>query len=87
MDDDTGGASEHLGISGETFFVKIRDIRNPIIAREIGLPSYVDLLQLNCEGCEYEVLESIIQQGWHTNIKTIQIATHKSLALTNLERR
>ena len=29
----------------------------------------LDLLHVNCEGCEYEMLENIIKSGLHLNIK------------------
>ena len=34
------------------------------------------LLHANCEGCEYELLESLIQAGLHWRIKTIQFGSH-----------
>ena len=36
----------------------------------------VGLLHVNCEGCEYEMLESIIKSGLHWKIKIIQFGTH-----------
>ena len=34
------------------------------------------LLHVNCEGCEYEMLENIIKAGLHWRIKIIQFGTH-----------
>ena len=36
----------------------------------------LDLLHVNCEGCEYEMLENIIKSGLHLKIKIIQFGTH-----------
>ena len=36
----------------------------------------LDLLHVNCEGCEYEMLENIIKSGLHWRIKIIQFGTH-----------
>ena len=36
----------------------------------------LDLLHVNCEGCEYEMLENIIKSGLHWKIKIIQFGTH-----------
>ena len=36
----------------------------------------LDLLHVNCEGCEYEMLENIIKAGLHWRIKIIQFGTH-----------
>ena len=36
----------------------------------------LDLLHVNCEGCEYEMLENIIQSGLHRRIKVIQFGSH-----------
>ena len=36
----------------------------------------LDLLHVNCEGCEYEMLENIIKSGLHWKIKIIQFGSH-----------
>ena len=36
----------------------------------------LDLLHVNCEGCEYEMLENIIKSGLHWKLKIIQFGTH-----------
>ena len=36
----------------------------------------LDLLHVNCEGCEYEMLENLIKSGLHWKIKIIQFGTH-----------
>ena len=41
-----------------------------------GGSGYLDLLHVNCEGCEYEMLENIIKSGLHWKIKIIQFGTH-----------
>ena len=46
-----------------------------------------DLLLINCEGCEYEVLEATISSGLIRNFKNVQFAAHKLPGLRNQERR
>ena len=36
----------------------------------------VDLLKLNIEGCEYDLLESLISSGSHLKVKNIQVQFH-----------
>ena len=36
----------------------------------------VDLLHVNCEGCEWEMFENIIKHNLQTNIRIIQIGAH-----------
>ena len=36
----------------------------------------LDLLHVNCEGCEYEMLENLIKSGLHWKINIIQFGTH-----------
>ena len=36
----------------------------------------IDLLHVNCEGCEWEMLENIIKAGEHKHIRTIQFGSH-----------
>ena len=47
---------------------------------QIGIDIFeVDLLSVNCEGCEYEVLEAIISSSLVSRFKNIQFATHTTL--------
>ena len=36
----------------------------------------IDLFHVNCEGCEWEMLENIIKNGLHKKMKKIQFGTH-----------
>ena len=47
----------------------------------------LDLLHVNCEGCEYEMLENIIKSGLHLKIKIIQFGTHFFPEVPNLTQR
>ena len=42
-----------------------------------------DLLFINCEGCEFEVLEAVISSGLVSNFKNIQFAAHNLPGLRN----
>ena len=47
----------------------------------------LDLLHVNCEGCEYEMLENIIKSGLHWRIKIIQFGTHFFTGIPRLTER
>lgn len=39
-------------------------------------PGNIDLLHVNCEGCEWEMLENIIKENLHHQIRIIQFSSH-----------
>jgi FkbM family methyltransferase len=45
---------------------------------DLGLVS-VDLIKLNVEGCEYEILESILNSGYIRLFKNIQVQFHENI--------
>ncbi|XP_048756184.1 uncharacterized protein LOC125666896 [Ostrea edulis] len=46
----------------------------------IGVPCYeVDLITINCEGCEFEIMEELIDSGMITQFRHVQFATHPTL--------
>ena len=42
------------------------------------MPEHISLLHMNCEGCEWELLESIIKNDEHLSISVIQFGSHFS---------
>ena len=54
----------------------------------IGIRKFdFDLLLINCEGCEYEVLEMILSSGLTRQLKNIQFAAHSLPRLRNPDSR
>ena len=51
--------------------LKIRKASEEIEYESIFFNSTVDLLHVNCEGCEWEMLEDIIESGHHNNIRCV----------------
>ncbi len=47
----------------------------------------IDFLNINCEGCEFDLLESIIYQGVLPKINTIQVQFHPGLVVNGTSRR
>lgn len=39
----------------------------------------VDLMSMNCEGCEFEALETLLSTNLVTHFKNIQFATHSTI--------
>lgn len=68
-----GNASSAFSDSGEK-----------VLCKKISFPAYVernniteiDLLKVNCEGGEYELLETIIENNWLPKIKNIIVQFH-----------
>ncbi len=55
---------------------KIRDIAE--VGKELGFDKLrIDLLHINCEGCEYAVLEGFITNGWMKNVNMLNLGTHR----------
>ena len=47
----------------------------------------IDLFHANCEGCEWEMMENILDPGIHEKMKVIQIGTHFFSQVENLTSR
>ena len=60
---------------GKKIPLEIIDART-VLNNVTGGVKDLDLLHVNCEGCEYEMLENIIKAGLHWRIKIIQFGTH-----------
>lgn len=47
---------------------------------QMGVPCYeVDLITVNCEGCEFEIMEELINSGLINQFRHVQFATHPTL--------
>ncbi|KAL3885241.1 hypothetical protein ACJMK2_025329 [Sinanodonta woodiana] len=69
--------SKFLGSNGKTPLY-IANATKFLMNLGVGL-FHVDLLTSNCEGCEYEVLETILSTNLINYIKNFQFATHSTL--------
>ncbi|OWF40880.1 uncharacterized protein LOC110463239 [Mizuhopecten yessoensis] len=59
----------------------LKVVNTTVFLTTLGVGCYdVDLLTINCEGCEYDVLESILATSLINSFKHIQFATHTKLA-------
>ncbi|XP_048729730.2 uncharacterized protein LOC125647080 [Ostrea edulis] len=55
---------------------------------DLGVGVYeLDLLTMNCEGCEYEVLETLVRSNVIEKIRNIQWATHTKISIDDPWRR
>ncbi|MGZ4372534.1 MAG: FkbM family methyltransferase, partial [Gaiellaceae bacterium] len=71
-----GDGSSIFRESGESETVEIRSLER--VLAELELP-YVDLLKLNVEGCEYEILEHLLDRGLAERFEHIQVQFHAIL--------
>ncbi|XP_048755570.2 uncharacterized protein LOC125666452 [Ostrea edulis] len=47
---------------------------------QAGVPCYeIDLITVNCEGCEFEIMEELIGSGMMNQFRHVQFATHPTL--------
>ncbi|KAL3885240.1 hypothetical protein ACJMK2_025328 [Sinanodonta woodiana] len=74
---DGDATSKFLGSNGKTPLY-IANATKFLMNLGVGL-FHVDLLTTNCEGCEYEVLETILSTNLINYIKNFQFATHSTL--------
>ncbi|KAL3885239.1 hypothetical protein ACJMK2_025327 [Sinanodonta woodiana] len=74
---DGDATSKFTGSNGKTPLY-ITNATNFLMNLGVGLFD-VDLLTTNCEGCEYEVLETILSTNLINYIKNFQFATHSTL--------
>lgn len=66
--------------NGET--VHIRNIQE--VWKEMGNPS-IDLLHMNCEGCEWEMLETLLWSEIIHKVRILQVGTHWFAQVKNIE--
>lgn len=78
----TGLDSAHTH-GGEHVLVNLQDIDEILkgVRKEIG--SFPDVLNVNCEGCEYAVMQRIADQGWIKHFRHIQLSWHTPDAVTD----
>lgn len=64
--------------------VRIRSVTEAWL--DFGSPT-IDLLHANCEGCEWELWEALLEGGIVPKIHTIQVGTHWFPQIKDIERR
>lgn len=57
-----------------------------VVMQELGIQS-VNLLNINCEGCEFSIMESLIEKQLMKNISNIQIQFHPNIVDSGTVRR
>ena len=68
-----GDGSSIFGTSDESEQIEIRSLERVLEELELA---YVDLLKLNVEGCEYEILEHVLERGLVERFEHIQVQFH-----------
>ena len=64
--------------NGESCLLRVVNTRHFLL--QIGIPSYeVDLITVNCEGCEFEIMEEVRASGMIKQFRHVQFATHSTL--------
>jgi len=73
--DNAHDATSLLGEAKGLHSTKVRIRQFDMAMKEIGIDN-IDLLKINIEGGEYELLPHIIESGWMSKIKHLQIQFH-----------
>jgi len=74
--DGFGSSGLQNTINGEHVKVQLSDVDDILtrVSQRIGSPP--DVLSINCEGCEYAVMQRLIDKGWLGKIPFIQLSWH-----------
>ena len=76
-----GDATSIFTSSGDAGSCSLRTVNASAFYTKIGLGCFeFDLITINCEGCEFEVVEHMLTTGIASHFKHIQFATHTELA-------
>lgn len=67
------GTSLHRKTSNQEQMIKIRDFIE--VMKEYNV-IFIQLLKINIEGCEYDLLDHILEKGYINNINNIQVQFH-----------
>ena len=81
---DSSSIYQEMINTGETEIIQLKDVNDTI--NEI-VSNDIDLISMNIEGCEYEVMESLIKSGLIEKIKKIQIQFHFEIGPESFDRR
>lgn len=76
-DGDATSVFEHT--TNKTTKIQLYNITDIFIGLGLNCLNELDLLTINCEGCEFEILEEILKTNMIMFIKNIQFATHTTL--------
>jgi len=56
--------------------VDLQIMRTANVVKMLTQGEKIDLLHVNCEGCEWEMLENLIEENIHKSIRMIQFSSH-----------
>ena len=62
--------------STECIYIEIEDVSESLKSLNLDKLNDISLLHMNCEGCEFDVLESLIEHDMLKNIPNLIIHTH-----------
>jgi len=76
---DEGWASNVQPFKDALHTIEVRQVTASVFLAELPLQSEIDILNINCEGCEWEILESLLTLGLLENVKVFQLGTHNNM--------
>mmetsp|Transcript_110469 Transcript_110469/g.236032 ORF Transcript_110469/g.236032 Transcript_110469/m.236032 type:complete len:254 (+) Transcript_110469:52-813(+) len=63
-------------VHGDKVQVQLRDVQDILTNITSTTGRVPDTLNINCEGCEYAVLQRVVDQGWLGKIHFVQVSWH-----------
>jgi len=74
--DGAGTTGLDHNVQGEHVQVSLRDIDEVLTWVQKQTGQVPDMLNMNCEGCEYAVMQRMAEKGWLEKIRFIQLSWH-----------
>jgi len=71
----------------EEIYVELQIQAAHEVLKEVAGDSIIDLLHVNCEGCEWEMFENLIENDLLKKIRSIQFSTHFNENVPNITTR
>jgi FkbM family methyltransferase len=64
------------GLEGERVHVQLMDVDEIMRAVQADIGRVPDAVSINCEGCEYAVMQRLLETGWLGRVPMVQLSWH-----------
>lgn len=74
--DGVGTTGADKTVQGEHVPVQLRDVDELLNQIQVETGQVPDMVNMNCEGCEYAVMNRLLEKGWLEKLPFIQLSWH-----------